>query len=124
MRASSTGAVRDIPEARPDCVITDLMMPVMDGFELTRQLRNRPELAAMKIVILSAKSYDFDRRRAKEMGADGYLTKPINRETFLKSINEMVSDIDAKLDETRKELARLGSSVICEAPAEGSELVL
>ena len=92
VRASSAGAVRDIPEARPDCVITDLMMPVMDGFELTRELRNRPELAAMKIVILSAKSYDFDRRRAKEMGADGYLTKPINRETFLKSINEMVSD--------------------------------
>ncbi len=92
VRASSTGAVRDIPDARPDCVITDLMMPVMDGFELTRELRRRPELAAMKIVILSAKSYDFDRRRAKEMGADGYITKPIKRETFLQSINEMVSD--------------------------------
>jgi len=92
VRASSTGAVRDIPDARPDCVITDLMMPVMDGFELTRELRRRPELAAMKIVILSAKSYDFDRRRAKEMGADGYITKPIHRETFLKSIDEMVSD--------------------------------
>ena len=92
VRASSTGAVRDIPDARPDCVITDLMMPVMDGFELTRELRRRPELAAMKIVILSAKSYDFDRRRAKEMGADGYITKPINRETFMKSIIEMVTD--------------------------------
>lgn len=92
VRASSTGAVRDIPDARPDCVITDLMMPVMDGFELTRELRRRPELTAMKIVILSAKSYDFDRRRAKEMGADGYLTKPIKRETFLQSITEMVSD--------------------------------
>ena len=92
VRASSAGAVHDIHEARPDCVITDVMMPVMDGFELTRELRLRPELAAMKIVILSAKSYDFDRRRAKEMGADGYLTKPINRETFLQSITEMVSD--------------------------------
>jgi len=92
VRASSAGAARDIPDARPDCVITDLMMPVMDGFELTRELRRRPELAAMKIVILSAKSYEFDRRRAKEMGADGYLTKPINRETFLQSISEMVSD--------------------------------
>ena len=91
-RASSTGAVRDIPDARPDCVITDLMMPVMDGFELTRELRRRSELSGMKILILSAKSYDFDRRRAKEMGADGYLTKPINRETFLQSIKEIVSD--------------------------------
>lgn len=91
-RASSAGAVRDIPEARPDCVITDVMMPVMDGFELTRELRRRPELKSTKIVILSAKSYDFDRRRAKELGADGYITKPINRESFLKSIYEIVSE--------------------------------
>lgn len=89
---SSTVAARDIPGARPDCVITDLMMPVMDGFELMRELRQRPELADLKILILSAKSYDFDRRRAKEMGADGYLIKPINRETFLQSIDEIVSD--------------------------------
>ena len=92
VRASSAGALRDIPEEKPDCVVSDLMMPGMDGFELTRELRRRPELAAMKILILSAKSYDFDRRRAKEMGADGYLTKPINRATFLASIAEIVSD--------------------------------
>ena len=89
---SSVEASRRIPDARPDCVITDLMMPVMDGFELTRELRRHPELAGMKIIILSAKSYDFDRRRAKEMGADGYLTKPILRETLLQTINEIVSD--------------------------------
>jgi phosphoribosyl 1,2-cyclic phosphodiesterase len=92
VRASSAGAVRDIPDARPDCVITDLMMPGMDGFELTRELRRRPELASMKILILSAKTYDFDRRRAREMGADGYITKPINRATFLDSVREIVSD--------------------------------
>ena len=68
------------------------MMPGMDGFELTRALRARPELAAIKIVILSAKSYDFDRRRAKEMGADGYITKPIHIETFLQSIYDCVSE--------------------------------
>jgi CheY-like chemotaxis protein/phosphoribosyl 1,2-cyclic phosphodiesterase len=92
VRASSAGALRDIPDARPDYVITDLMMPGMDGFELTRELRRRPELAQMKILVLSAKTYDFDRRRAKEMGADGYITKPINRETFLQTIAELVTD--------------------------------
>jgi phosphoribosyl 1,2-cyclic phosphodiesterase/CheY-like chemotaxis protein len=91
VRASSNGALRDIPEARPDCVITDLMMPGMDGFELTRELRRKSELAGMKIMILSAKSYDFDRRRAREMGADGYITKPINRDTFMQSIGEIIT---------------------------------
>lgn len=92
VRGSSVEALRDIPDMRPDCVITDVMMPVMDGFELTRELRRRPELAQMKIVVLSAKTYDFDRRRAKEMGADGYITKPINRDTFMQSIGELVTD--------------------------------
>ena len=39
----------------------------------------------MKIIVLSAKTYDFDRRRAKELGADGYITKPFDRETLLAS---------------------------------------
>ena len=83
---SSVDALKRIPSARPDCVVTDVMMPGMDGFELTRELRRRPELAQMKIVVLSAKTYDFDRRRAKELGADGYISKPFNRDTLLQSI--------------------------------------
>ena len=88
---ASRRALAEIPLRRPDCVITDLMMPEMDGFELTRELRRRPELSDMKIIVLSAKSYDFDRRRAKELGADGYLTKPIQREKVLAQIAELVS---------------------------------
>lgn len=89
---SSRRALQEIPGSRPDCVITDLMMPEMDGFELTRELRRRPELAKTKIIVLSMKSYDFDRRRAKDLGADGYLTKPIHRESFLQTIAEIVSE--------------------------------
>ena len=89
---SSQQALKEIPGVRPDCVITDLMMPVMDGFELCRELRRRPELEAMKIIVLSAKSYDFDRRRARELGADGYIVKPINPGTLLASVDEFVSN--------------------------------
>jgi CheY-like chemotaxis protein/phosphoribosyl 1,2-cyclic phosphodiesterase len=88
---SSPRALADIPALLPDCVITDLMMPEMDGFELTRALRSRPELKSMKIIVLSAKTYDFDRRRAKELGADGYITKPIRRESLLAQISEVVT---------------------------------
>ena len=88
---SSLQAMKEIPVLRPECVITDLMMPEMDGFELTRELRRRPELTGMMIIVLSVKSYDFDRRRAKELGADGYITKPIQRELLLPQIEEIVS---------------------------------
>ena len=90
--ASGRQALAEIPLARPDCVITDIMMPQMDGFELTRELRARPDLASLKVVVLSVKSYEFDRRRAKELGADGYITKPIQRETLLESIAEIISE--------------------------------
>jgi CheY-like chemotaxis protein/phosphoribosyl 1,2-cyclic phosphodiesterase len=88
---SSHDALKRIPLERPDCVITDIMMPEMDGFELTRELRRRSELAQMKIIVLSAKTYEFDRRRARELGADGYIPKPFTSDTLLKSIQEIVS---------------------------------
>jgi len=129
VRASSTGAMHDIPEVLPDCVITDVMMPVMDGFELTRELRQRRELAHMKIVILSAKSYDFDRRRAREMGADGYITKPINRDTFLAQINELVSEkvaveywgVHGTLPTPGAEYTRYGGNTPCVSVTIGGE---
>lgn len=89
---SSLKALRDIPVDRPDCVISDVIMPEMDGFELCREIRSRPDLAAIKIIMCSSKSYDFDRRRAKELGADGYIVKPIQRETLLGLISEILSD--------------------------------
>jgi phosphoribosyl 1,2-cyclic phosphodiesterase len=88
---SSLAALKQIPISRPDCVITDIMMPEMDGFELTRELRRRPDLREMKIIVLSSKSYEFDRRRAKELGADGYIAKPFQLESVLESISEIIS---------------------------------
>jgi phosphoribosyl 1,2-cyclic phosphodiesterase/CheY-like chemotaxis protein len=129
VRASSTGAIRDIPDAQPDCVITDVMMPIMDGFELTRELRQRRELSGMKIIILSAKSYDFVRRRAREMGADGYITKPINRDSFIASINEIVSEkvaveywgVHGTLPAPGPEYTRYGGNTPCVSVSIGGE---
>ena len=89
---SSVLALREIPVVRPDCVVSDVIMPEMDGFELCRELRRRAELATMKIIICTSKSYDFDRRRAKELGADGYIVKPIRRDTLMKQIEEIMSE--------------------------------
>ena len=89
---SSLQALREIPVERPDCVIIDIMMPEMDGFELCREIRRRTDLAAIKIIMCSSKSYDFDRRRAKELGANGYIVKPVQRDTLLRSIAEILSE--------------------------------
>ena len=89
---SSVVALREIQLKQPDCVITDIIMPGMDGFELCWELRRRPNLAALKIIICTSKSYDFDRRRAKELGANGYIIKPIERDGLLRSIADILSE--------------------------------
>jgi phosphoribosyl 1,2-cyclic phosphodiesterase len=69
-----------------------LMMPEMDGFELCRKLREHPALGQTKIVVLSGKTYDFDRRRALQLGADGYIVKPAQLNgDFLDALNALLT---------------------------------
>lgn len=89
---SSLRALREIQLRQPDCVITDIIMPEMDGFELCWELRRLPSLAALKIIICTSKAYDFDRRRAKELGANGYIIKPIDKESLVRSVADILSE--------------------------------
>lgn len=74
----------------PDIVITDLMMPGVDGISLVRQLRSDASLNDMRIIVVSAKSWDSDRDAALGAGADAYLTKPFNRERLQRMVNAIV----------------------------------
>jgi CheY-like chemotaxis protein len=85
-------AVDEIVRQRPDAVLLDIMMPGVDGLEVCRQLREIRELDAIKIIIVSAKTYDFDRRRAKANGANGFIAKPIQRDSFLERIAAIIED--------------------------------
>ena len=89
---SSVAAEREIIEEKPDCAIVDLMMPEMDGMTLCRKLRERKDLADTKLIIITAKPYEFDRRRAFDMGADGFIQKPWNPATFADQIGRIVDD--------------------------------
>jgi DNA-binding response OmpR family regulator len=60
---------------RPDLVLLDVMMPKVSGFEVLDILRNTPDTANLKIIILTALSQDSDKKRAEELGADDYMVK-------------------------------------------------
>lgn len=90
---SSPEALQSILDDPPSCVVTDLMMPELDGVELTRTLRTVPALADLKIVVLSGKIYQTDRDRAIQAGADTFLSKSRgNPEETLKSIIDLIQD--------------------------------
>ncbi|HET9986549.1 MAG TPA: response regulator [Longimicrobiales bacterium] len=61
----------------PDLVLMDISLPRMDGFEATARLKDNPITAGIPVVALTAHAFDEDRRRAWEVGFDGYLTKPV-----------------------------------------------
>lgn len=70
-------------EKLPDLVITDLAMPIMDGFEMLKQLRNSPELKHLKVLVSSASVAQIDRQMSIEAGGDDFLTKPVDAEELL-----------------------------------------
>ncbi len=62
-------------EYKPDLILLDVMMPKVSGFDVLDILRNTPETATVKIIMLTALSQDADKERAKSLGVDDYLVK-------------------------------------------------
>jgi DNA-binding response OmpR family regulator len=62
----------------PDLVISDIMMPKVNGLELLAALRSAPDTAALPVILLSAKAQVADVQRGLELGADDYVTKPFD----------------------------------------------
>jgi DNA-binding response OmpR family regulator len=62
-------------EYKPDLILLDVMMPKVSGFDVLDILRNTPETANSKVIMLTALSQDADRQRAEELGVDDYLVK-------------------------------------------------
>jgi phosphoribosyl 1,2-cyclic phosphodiesterase/CheY-like chemotaxis protein len=89
VNTSSINAYGDIINQKPDIVILDIMMPVMDGLELCKRLRANEEMNNSKIIIVSAKPYEYDKQRAFSFGADGYITKPITPKNLIKEIEDI-----------------------------------
>jgi DNA-binding response OmpR family regulator len=86
------GALAALDEFRPDLVLLDVMMPRRNGFEVCQWIRANPELAHMKVVLLTAKGRETDVEKGLGLGADAYVTKPF-------ATRELVARVKAMLGE-------------------------
>jgi two-component system, OmpR family, alkaline phosphatase synthesis response regulator PhoP len=77
-------------EHKPQLVILDVMMPVMDGMETCIEIRKLPELAGTLIAFLSARGEDFSQIAGFDSGADDYITKPIKPKLFISRIQALL----------------------------------
>ena len=97
VNSESTDVIKDIAKKKPDFVISDLMMPGLDGLQLCKEVRTHKDLKDTKFIVVSAKAYEFDLKRSFDFGAHGFLRKPVNPETFIDRINRILNDhIDMK----------------------------
>jgi DNA-binding response OmpR family regulator len=71
-------ALKAVAERRPDLIVLDLNLPVLDGVEVCRILRSRPDTKQLPIVVVSARTSEDERVRCLELGADDYITKPFS----------------------------------------------
>ena len=79
-------AVKSALRERPDLILMDIKMPVMDGLEATRQIK--AQLPDLPIIALTANAFDSDRLKAVSAGCDDFLSKPVNTALCLKTIEK------------------------------------
>jgi two-component system, chemotaxis family, response regulator PixG len=81
---------------KPDLIFLDLLMPISNGYEVCEQIRKTRRLQDIPVIILTGKDGWIDRMRAKLVGADGFLTKPVNSQELIKTLEKYTSTIGIK----------------------------
>lgn len=79
-------AIEKVRSERPDCVLMDVVMPGMNGFQATRALSKDPTTTDIPVIVISSKSQDTDRLWAMRQGAREYIVKPIKSADLLAKI--------------------------------------
>jgi signal transduction histidine kinase/ligand-binding sensor domain-containing protein/CheY-like chemotaxis protein len=94
----------------PDVVISDLMMPRMDGYELTRLIKNHPATDHIAVILLTAKTAQLSRMEGLQQGADEYLTKPFNLEELSLRVRNLINRQEKLREEYSRHMSHLAQS--------------
>lgn len=110
--ASGAEALEQLRVALPDLLIVDVMMPLMDGYEVCRTVKNDPRTAHLPVVMLTAKAQTASQLEGFRAGAVDYITKPVHPQ-------DLVARITAVLERAQSDQAESGPSIIAVAGAKG-----
>jgi two-component system cell cycle response regulator DivK len=81
---------------KPDLILLDIQLPVMNGYVVAKHLRANPALAQVPIVAVTSYAMAGDREKTIDAGCNGYIEKPINPDTFLKQVEEQLASPAAR----------------------------
>ena len=98
-------ALQTIRKQLPDLIVLDLMLPGLDGLELTRMLRRDPRTATIPLVMLTAKGEELDRIVGLELGADDYISKPFSPREVVLRIKAVLRRAEGSPVEEEEQLA-------------------
>lgn len=88
--ADGVEAIEKIQVHAPDLVITDIVMPKMNGYELCRWIKSDPKAKTTPVVMCSSKSEEFDRYWGTKQGADAYITKPYHPTEMVTTVKRLL----------------------------------
>lgn len=84
-------ALERINRSKPDAIVLDSMMPVMDGLEVLRRLREEPDTRSIPVIMLSARNQEADVVGALELGANDYMIKPFSPEELVVRLTRLLA---------------------------------
>jgi two-component system cell cycle response regulator DivK len=83
-------ALSAVANRRPDLILMDIQLPVMDGYEATRRLKANPDTKAIPIIVVTSYALSGDETKAREAGCDAYVTKPYSPRQLLAKVREFL----------------------------------
>jgi two-component system cell cycle response regulator DivK len=83
-------ALTAVAKQRPDLILMDIQLPVMDGYEATRRLKADPATKSIPIIVVTSYALSGDETKAREAGCDAYVTKPYSPRQLLGKVREFL----------------------------------